>query len=145
MNLNQALRKKNVLVREINKCQQKIKKHNSFSTDECPFDLNAQYNELSEKIAELSDLKSKIAKANTPINEKIYKISEYKSLIKFWKDVPTINGKIESINYRSSVDVAGDYKTFFSVNEIDAFITKLEENIETLQSELEVFNATTQI
>jgi hypothetical protein len=140
--LVKALKEKNKLKLEISQLQKKLNTHNSvMKGNPRPFDLNKLDQELSDKISRLVLLKSAITKANQPVQEKIYRLSEIKGLIGFYKKIPVNEGK-STESYRLD---AHEYEVFFNEAVIDERIKKLEIEADSIQDELEAFNHKTNI
>jgi hypothetical protein len=86
-------------------------------------------------------LKTQIHRANAPVYDKIFALAELKGMIKELKKVPTDEGK-SSDRYSSIPSVK---EVELNVTDIDNSISILETQIEELQNELDVHNATTNI
>jgi chromosome segregation ATPase len=91
--------------------------------------------------AELVGLKTQIHRANSPVYDKIFALAELKGMIKELKKVPTDEGK-QTERYGSVQSIK---EVELNVTDIDNSISILETQIEELQNELDVHNATTNI
>jgi predicted nucleic acid-binding Zn-ribbon protein len=99
--------------------------------------------EISKATDELIDLKSKIHRANAPMFEKIFEMSELKSTIKALQKLDCTEGKSNRDRYRMESELILTSEVSLVVR--NGKIKNLEERIEYLQDEMDVFNATTEI
>ena len=142
MNIKQALKEKNKLVAEIKDLYETAKKSNSVEVgNPRRFSVQGSLNEAKEKTAKLVELKTKIHKANLPVYEKIFRMSEMKNQIKELKDISTNEGKVTQ-RYNTVVEIK---EVELNAAQIKEMVKGLETEIEKLQDELDVHNATTQI
>lgn len=140
MNLTKALKEKKKLIKKIDENFNRFKEYNSVEEDIKPiYDATESYNNFTSLTNQLVDLKTRIQKANQPIYSKIFEIAELKNQIQKLRSVDTTNGIVKS-RYDTSVVT---YKAVFGKLEMDIMISNLEEKIESLQSEIETFNAIT--
>ena len=143
MNLSKALKKKAKLVNQVNKEFEKFQRNNSYLEGREPLVNPAEALEkwigLTE---ELVDLKTRIQKANQGIYHKIFMLAETKSMISKLQGVNTKSGFVADL-YGAGVD-----KNYVAlINEVDMMqmIESYEEQIETLQDEIDAYNLTTKI
>ena len=142
MNVKQALKVKNKLVTEMKAAYGILQKYNSIEEgNPRRYSMTNTLEKIKTLQAELVDLKTKIHKANQPVYDKIFALAELKGMIKELKKVSTEEGKVNE-RYGSVVSVK---EVELNVTDIDAAIAVLESQIEGLQNELDVHNATTQI
>ena len=142
MNVKQALKVKNKLVTEMKAAYAILQKYNSIEEgNPRRYSMMNTLEKIKTLQAELVDLKTKIHKANQPVYDKIFALAELKGMIKELKKVSTEEGKVNE-RYGSVVSVK---EVELNVTDIDAAIAVLESQIEGLQNELDVHNATTQI
>ncbi|PID95491.1 MAG: hypothetical protein CSA94_01335, partial [Bacteroidetes bacterium] len=88
MKLSKALSEKNRLARKTRELQNKIKEHNSYIKGNTPiYRTQELLGELQETIEELVELKTKIHKANQPVQDKIFKLAELKSFATFLRNL----------------------------------------------------------
>jgi hypothetical protein len=99
--------------------------------------------EISKATDELIALKSKIHRANAPMFEKIFEMSELKSAIKGLQKLDCTEGKSNRDRYRMESELVLTSEISLVVR--NNKIKNLEERIEYLQDEMDVFNATTEI
>ena len=148
VNLAKALKIKNRLAGELKRLQQLLVRENSklvgasgMSELEC---VNT-YIAIVETTNKLVAVKTEIAKANVGIYKQINSIAELKGLIAFCATVPTNDGKIkEEAGWREAT-VFSEYKAVYTKASFDKFSQKASEEIDTLQDEIDVYNATTQV
>lgn len=147
MKLQKALKLKNTLAGEISSLQQLIRQKNQYvegsGIDLTAFDTRKLYDDLMSKIEKLVNLKLLITEANLEIQDKIFRISEYKSLIQFWQGVPVVSGMISSTSYAGTSTVT--YVAQYSEVEKMEMIKKYQYLIDVLQEELDTHNYTTEI
>ena len=142
MNVKQALKLKNKLVTEMKAAYGILQKYNSIEEgNPRRYSMTNTLEKIKTLQAELVELKTKIHKANQPVYDKIFALAELKGMIKELKKVSTEEGKVNE-RYGSVVSVK---EVELNVTDIDAAIAVLESQIEQLQNELDVHNATTQI
>ncbi len=145
MTVKQALKLKNKLVKEINEDFQKVLTYNSIDVENNrPYSSKELVVKIDEKTKNLIELKTKIHLANTPVYDKIFKLSELKSLVSKYKLIDCTEG-ISSDSYSRRLEKQSVKKSEISVLEKDSLIKKLESQIETIQEELDAHNATTKI
>jgi hypothetical protein len=90
----------------------------------------------------LIDLKTKIHRANIGVYDKIFRLSELKSLAKKLNQIDCSEGKVSDRYSRQEPTL----KTAeISIVERDVRVKSIEEEIERLQEELDNHNATTSI
>jgi hypothetical protein len=142
MNINQALKVKNRLVNEINEQLEIAKMFNSIEKG------NPRRYSVSDALAraeqlkkQLIDLKVRIQKANHPILDKIYMLSELKSYVKNLKSISVDEGTVHS-RYGSTME---QKEVELNVSQIKGMIKEVEIKISDIQDELDVFNATTEV
>lgn len=143
ISLKQALKLKNQLVTDIQELENLIRQNNSIlagnSRDYSVSDLMI---ELDSKILELVSLKAAIQRANTPIFDKIFMLSELKSKVQTFKSIPTSEGKQRNGYGNGEPEVLTVELNQKRVRELTKGI---ESQIQTIQDDLDTFNAVTQI
>lgn len=106
--------------------------------------------ELHEKLAltnqKLVAIKTAIAKANAPIQSKIFELAEKKGYIQVLRQIEVKEGKhhIETRRY-SDNSVELEYVSAFSRKELDKMISDVQDEIDEIQAELDAFNANNKI
>jgi hypothetical protein len=82
--------------------------------------------------------------ANQKVYSKIFRLSEYKGLVKYLRSIDCTEGKTnESRRFGESSTIIKT--TVFNQVEMDNLITYYESEIEKIQEELDVHNATAHI
>lgn len=144
MNLTKALKRKAKLANEIQKVFSKLQNSNSHEEKRKPvYSAEDVYNEWLKLINELVELKSKIQVANQPIYSKIFRMAELKSMIQQIKRINTTSGIQDT--YRSGEAIEVTMVAFIGELDRDKLIQQWEDEVETLQDEIEEFNALTKI
>ncbi len=142
MNVKQALKQKNKLVTEMKVAYGILQKYNSIEEgNPRRYSMVDTLEKIKTLQKELVELKNKIHKANQPVYDKIFALAELKGMIKELKKVPTDEGK-QTDRYGSVPSVK---EVELNVTDIDTSISILETQIEQLQNELDIHNATTNI
>ena len=141
MKLAKALVTKKKLEGEINKLSNKLRSVNSvMKPNVFKYSIEDVYNEYRSKIDELLALKLKITLANSEIYEKIYKISEYKGIIKNLQSISVQDGFSQDYNGNTI-----EYVSQWSEDNIEEKIKHFEGLIELLHEEINAFNYTKEI
>ena len=145
MTIKQALKEKNKLTKQIQSLVTRIQKYNSMEEGSVrTYDPREDMNNLTTTISELVSLKTQLHQANTKVYDKIFRLSEYKGLVKYLRAINCSEGKSnESRRFGESATIVKT--TIFGQVEMDNLITYYEGEIEKIQEELDVHNATTHI
>ena len=145
MNIRQALKEKNKLVKEIQDLYVRISQYNSVEVGaHRPYSPKQLMEIVNVKSNELVDLKTKIHIANAPVYDKIFRLSELKSTITRIKNLDCTEGV--SNDYYSRNRENPLVKTAeISIVERDEMVRFMEEQIETIQDILDTHNQNTQI
>lgn len=146
MNIKQALKRKNKLTKEISTEFEKLQRYNSVveGTDRVYEPRQAMENYI-RKTNDLIALKATIHAANAPVYDKIFRLSELKSVISNIKRLDCQSGIVHSRGGYGSADSTITMTTEVSIIERDQLVEKLEAEIEMLQDDLDRWNATTNI
>jgi hypothetical protein len=146
MNLKQALKRKNKLASLVNQELAKVLRYNSTIEGTIrPYDVEDAYSKYIGFTNELVTLKTAISLANTPIQGKIFLLSELKSMAKNLKNIPCEVGKQPGMrSYDGTTEPIVKVVTFDLVQK-DKIVSDLEERIELIQDELDYFNQVTNI
>lgn len=145
MKLSKALKVKNSLVKEINDLKAKIQKHNVVIDDnDFQFDTKDLYKQLLDKSAKLALLKKEISVANGSIIQNIFNLAEFKGIIAMLSELNTQKGTVSSENFRGG-EVKHTYKPQIDDQFVSDAIKGLEKSMETLQDEIDEYNATHEI
>lgn len=146
MNIAQAMKKKNRMLREIGKVQSLIQSYNSVYIESGRpqgidvEDLMKKYKDLK---SELISLKLKIFEASRPMREHIIRLSEIKDYLTFLGTISTDSGKTKESTYHDVKFVEKD--CILDHEFIQGEKKKLEEEIDSIQDELDAFNHRTEI
>lgn len=145
MTIKQALKEKNKLTKQINSLVTRIQKYNSMEEGSVrTYDPREDMNNLTTTISQLVSLKTQLHQANTKVYDKIFRLSEYKGLVKYLRAIDCSEGKSnESRRFGESATIVKT--TIFGQVEMDNLITYYEGEIEKIQEELDAHNATTHI
>lgn len=142
MRLKSALKKKGQIIKECNFFEQKLQRYNCVPVENAQsraYDPRESLSSWLEKVDELIELKVNIQKANTPMFKKIIRMAELKGVVKSLSHLPCHSGLITDEDYRKVIN----YDSAIPVKERDELVKKLEQEIATLQEELDEFNLTT--
>lgn len=144
MTIKQALKLKNKLVKEIGLETAKMYQYNSIEQGNSrPYSTKESMDKVIKLTDELIELKNKIHLANKAVYGKIFRLSELKSLVSKFKQMDCTEGKVTNGYHRSETTIIKEVE--ISVVEKDSIIEKIESEIETIQDELDIHNATTQL
>jgi hypothetical protein len=144
MNIKQALKLKNKLIKSISENTKLLQQYNTVEVgNPRPYSSTVLMVEISKATDELIDLKSKIHRANAPMFEKIFEMSELKSAIKGLQKLDCTEGKSNRDRYRMESELV--LTSEISLVDRNEFIKKLEDRIEQIQDEMDVFNSNTEI
>lgn len=145
MTIKQALKEKNKLTKQIQSTVTRIQKYNSMEEGSVrTYDPREDMDRLIATISDLVNLKTNIHQANQKVYDKIFRLSEYKGLVKYLRSIDCTEGKTsESRRYGESSTIVKT--TIFGQIEMDNQITYYESEIEKIQEELDIHNATTYI
>ena len=144
MNIKQALKLKNKLIKSIADNTKLLQQYNTVEVgNPRPYSSTVLMVEISKATDELIALKSKIHRANAPMFEKIFEMSELKSTIKGLQKLDCTEGKSNRDRYRMESELV--LTSEISLVDRNEFIKKLEDRIEQIQDEMDVFNSNTEI
>ena len=145
MTIKQALKEKNKLTKQVNSLVVRIQKYNSMEEGSIrTYDPGEDMDNLVKTVSDLVTLKNQIHMANQKVYSKIFRLSEYKGLVKYLRSIDCTEGKTnESRRFGESATIIKT--TVFNQVEMDNLITYYEGEIEKIQEELDVHNATAHI
>ena len=144
MNIKQALKEKNKLAKKVVDLMDRTNRNNSMDEGAVrSYDPKESLNQALQMVDDLVNLKTKMHMANAEVYDKIFRMSEYKSLVKYLKALNCSQGTIVTSRYGDST--ARQMTTVISEVERDSLVEKYETLIDNLQTELDTHNATTQI
>ena len=144
MNIKQALKKKNILVEHIKQEFNRLNEYNSIeSGNERAYSPTKSLDNYLKLTEELVLLKSSIHKANQPVYDKIFSLSEYKSVVQHLKSLNCLAGKTTLSRWESTEPRVMEVE--IDVVAKDKIVAEFEEKINQIQDELDYFNQTTEI
>jgi hypothetical protein len=144
MNIKQALKEKNKLAKKVTDLMDRTNRNNSMDEGAVrSYDPKESLEQALQMVDDLVNLKTKMHMANAEVYDKIFRMSEYKSLVKYLKTLNCSQGTIVTSRYGDST--ARQMTTVITEVERDALVEKYETLIDTLQTELDMHNATTHI
>jgi gas vesicle protein len=146
MNISKALKVKSRLAGEIVRLQNIIKRENSRRSDNISTVIVArEFVKLIETREKLISLKSAIALATAPLSEKLIRLAETKSEMNFYQSLPTREGTEVDIYGSSREKLTYEWTAYNNRQRVDEITEELQDEINTLQDEVDDFNARTQV
>lgn len=143
MNIKQALKKKNKLVGLIKEEFTKAQVYNVVEEGNSrPYSATESLKKWFELTEELTQLKTKIHKANLPMYGKIFELAELKNQVKLLRGLDCTNGKVNASRWDDKIVVK---QSEINIIERDTMVKNLELKIELIQDELDVWNHNTLI
>jgi hypothetical protein len=144
MNIKQALKEKNKLAKKITDLMDRTNKNNSVDEGGVrSYDPKISLHQALETLEELVNLKTSIHRANVEVYEKIFRMSEYKSFVKYLKVLNCSEGTVVTSRYSDTN--TRQMTTVITEVERDELVERYETMIDELQSELDHHNATSHI
>jgi CII-binding regulator of phage lambda lysogenization HflD len=144
MNIKQALKLKNKLIKSIADNTKLLQQYNTVEVgNPRPYSPTILLGSITKTTTEVVELKSKLHRANAPMFEKIFEMSELKSTIKAVQKLECTEGKSNRDRYRMESELV--LTSEISLVDRNEFIKKLEDRIEQIQDEMDVFNSNTEI
>jgi len=144
MNIKQALKEKNKLAKKVTDLMDRTNRNNSMDEGAVrSYDPKESLEQALQMVDDLVNLKTKMHMANAEVYDKIFRMSEYKSLVKYLKTLNCSQGTIVTSRYGDST--TRQMTTVITEVERDALVEKYETLIDNLQTELDTHNATTHI
>lgn len=145
MNVKQALKKKNLLIKEIQDLYIRVSTYNSIEVGNTrPYSAKESMEKINELSNELVELKTKIHAANTPVYKFIFRLSELKSMIVRTKNLDCNEGSVQDY-YTRNRDTPIIKQSEISIIERDEMVKQMESQIEEIQEILDNHNQNTQI
>jgi hypothetical protein len=146
MNIKQALKLKNKLVKENSETFAKLSQYNSVEEGSVrPYNPSEMLEKWNEGVKQLVDLKTKIHIANQPVYYKIFKLSELKSMVSKFNGLQCDEGKQSQRGNWGQSSEPIIMNAVIGIIDRDKMIKTLEEQIEEIQDELDIHNTNTQI
>lgn len=144
MNIKTALKKKNKLAGMIAEEFQKISTYNSIIEGNTrPYSIKGTLGNWQRYSLNLVELKALIHRANMPVFDKIFLLSELKGQIKQLRSLSCESGKIDNPYRSTPTDTVKTSE--ITIVEKELLIKDLEEKIDKIQEELDEFNYKTEI
>ena len=144
MNIKQALKEKNKLAKKVTDLMDRTNRNNSMDEGAVrSYDPKESLEQALQMVDDLVNLKTKMHMANAEVYDKIFRMSEYKSLVKYLKTLNCNQGTVVSSRYGDTT--SRQMTTVITEVERDALVEKYETLIDTIQTELDMHNATTHI
>ncbi len=138
MNIKQALKQKNKLVKKTSDLYNRLNENNSVEEGAVRhYDVEETLTELLNNVDDLVELKTKIHMANMEVYNKIFEMSELKSLLKNLRGLDCGEGTVRKM-HRYSDETPMVKTTIIDVVRRNNLIELLEVKIERLQDELDV-------
>ena len=147
MNIKKALKLKNKLVLQVNENYQKVSTYNSVEEGtKKPYDTREALEAYNSSVNELVALKTKIHRANAPVYDKIFRLSELKSTAAKLKNLNCQEGKSTSQRNRWDADSQPTVMVAeIGILERDEMVKYIESQIEDIQEILDTHNSVTEI
>lgn len=145
MTIKQALKKKNKLVGLMTEEFYKASQYNVIDEgNPRPYSATEAIGKWMQLSNELIVLKTQIHKANLPVYDKIFELSELKSQVKHLKSLNCSSGKVSTSRWGTESEPVIKHAEI-NVVERDQMIKNIELRIEQLQDELDQWNHNTLI
>ena len=145
MNIKKALKEKNRLVKEILDLHTKVATYNSVEVGNVrPYSAKESMELLNQKSNELVELKTNIHRANGPVYQHIFRLSELKSTIARIKNLDCNEGIVQDY-YSRNRETPAVKMTEISIVERYEMVKHMENQIEEIQDILDNFNQITEI
>ena len=145
MNLTKTLKHKKKLVKQADEAFTRFQRYNSQNKESVDrgYDPEAAYRKWIALTQELITLKTKIHNANAPIANKIFRLGELKNLVSRLRGLDTKSGLVKESRHSDAAPV--EYVAYMDLFTKDNQIFNWEQEIESIQEEIEAFNAITKI
>jgi hypothetical protein len=145
MNIKKALKEKNRLVKEIQDLHVRVATYNSVEVGNVrPYSAKECMEQINQKSNELVELKTKIHRANGPVYNHIFRLSELKSMITRIKNLDCNEGSVQDY-YSRNRETPLVKVTEISIVERDEMVKHMEGQIEEIQDILDNHNQITNI
>jgi hypothetical protein len=142
MNIKQALKKKNKLVGQIQEEFNKASQYNVVDEgNPRPYSAVEAIGKWMQLTNDLIVLKTQIHKANLPVYDKIFELSELKNQVKHLKHLNCVSGKVSGGRWGEGEPVVKHAE--INIVEKDQMVKNLEARIESIQDELDQWNHNT--
>ena len=143
MTLSRALRYKKRVIENIRKLESDVQENNSKVEGEArDVDPVLCMKRRAALVHHLVDLKLAIQKATQPIQRLVLELAEAKAEIGFIHRISTLSG-MHRPRYRDEAAVR--YESVITKQQVDAFVTSIQDKIDDLQTRIDLHNAETLI
>lgn len=144
MNLSKALKLKNKKVTEQSETLNLLLRSNSYDVDSKKIYNSKELLEKYEKqVNDLVKLKTAIHLTSEPIRSKIFMLSELKASLTRLGSLDTLEGTVKQTTYAGNSAIT--YKVDIDELTKQQIIKQYQDDIERIQDEIDVFNATTEL
>lgn len=144
MNLSKALKLKNKKVTEQNETLNLLLRSNSYDVDSKKiYNSKELFGKYEKQVSDLVKLKTAIHLTSEPIRSKIFMLSELKTSLTRLSSLNTTEGQIKQTSYAGNSTLT--YKVDIDEVEKQSIIKQYQDEIERIQDEIDVFNATTEL
>ena len=142
MNIKKALKEKNKLAKKITDLLERTNRFNSMDQGAVrSYDPNQSLEQAVDTMEKLISLKTQVHIANTMVFEKIFRMAEYKSFVKYLKSLNCTEGTMVQRSYGDTT--TRHMTTVITEVQRDQMVENYETIIDQLQSDLDIYNATT--
>jgi hypothetical protein len=145
MKLAKALKLKNKKVKDLKALQAKIHRSNVYMEGNTPaYDINKLLETYVKDKEDLVKLKVAINKANVAIYEKIVRLAEAKDSLSMLESLST-NSQKETVSFNYGTEKEIKQISVITTVENDNTIKGIQDEIESLQDDIDHYNATTEL
>lgn len=142
MNIKKALKEKNKLAKKITDLLERTNRFNSMDQGAVrSYDPDQSLEQAVDTMEKLISLKTQVHIANTMVFEKIFRMAEYKSFVKYLKSLNCTEGTMVQRSYGDTT--TRHMTTVITEVQRDQMVENYETIIDQLQSDLDIYNATT--
>ena len=142
MTIAQALKEKNKKVATLQVLWERLNKNNSvLEGNRRSYDPVELIKQIDAELEALVDLKTRIHNASTPVRSQIFRMSELKNKVLKMKYLDTSEGPVRD-KYEGTVTKR---QAVVLAEQVDKLIEAAQQEIETIQEELDKFNFATHI
>ena len=146
MKLSKALKLKNRLAGEVALAQRLLAETNVGEGENKPaHNVALLYSRMAQQQEELADLKTRIARANMPIWNRITLMAELKARIVWLRTLNTKDGSFYLEGRYGTEPKKVDYHATLTAERVESDVKALSAEIERMQDEVDEFNATTEL
>lgn len=146
MNIAKALKVKNRLVGELTKLQEIARRENSRRNDN-PSQVNVGevFDQIAETRSKLVSLKAAIVQASAPVAKELAQLAEVKAFLNWVPALPVREGEEKVAIGHSKDTIDYTWTAFMNRQAVDRWVAKLQLEANSLQDQIDDFNAQTQV